>query len=228
MITTWDDLKYWDSGEWQIIQEKLDDLDKKKIAYNPSRENIFAALDATPFETVRVAIVGQDPYPLAEHATGIAFSVPKNIIKLPPTLVNIFRVYKSDLGYTQPTRGDLTKWCERGVLLLNAIPTCNRFKPLSHDWDEPDSWSWFTKEIIENLSEKGIVFAFLGAVARRYVSLVDADCNGIIETSHPSPRGTITKPGNRSSWIPFLESRLFSTINAKLIEEGMETVDWRL
>lgn len=226
MIDTWDELAYWDTGEWQVVQEKLDDLDAKKIAYNPARENIFAALDATPLQTVRCAIVGQDPYPLAEHATGIAFSVPKTIIKLPPTLVNLFRVYKSDLGYPQPVRGDLTKWTQRGVLLLNAIPTCTVDHSLSHDWEE---WSWFTREVVRVLSERGIVFAFLGGVARRYVQYVDPDRNGIIETSHPSPRGTLARPAQNSSWVPFLGSRLFTTINAKLIEEGeSEGINWKL
>lgn len=225
MLQTWDELRYWYSGEWQWVQEKLDDLEKNRIITCPTRENLFNALDTTPFETVRVAIIGQDPFPNPAHATGIAFSVPKTVITFPSTLVNLFRVYKSDLGYTQPTRGNLELWCQRGVFLWNAIPSCTAFKPLSHDWDE---WSWLTREIVEVLSEKGIVFAFLGGVARRYVQFVNLDCNGVIETSHPSPRGTLAKASKGASWTPFLESRLFSTINAKLVEEGMEPVDWRL
>jgi uracil-DNA glycosylase len=225
MIKKWDELKYWTSGEWQCVQGKLDDLEKNGHVYHPTRELLFNALDSTPFETVRVAIIGQDPYPNPGFSTGIAFSVPRSIIKLPPTLVNIFRVYKSDLGYTQPTRGNLDKWAERGVLLWNAVPSCTQFKSLSHDWEE---WAWLTREIVESLSEKGIVFVFLGGVARRYVKFVNPDTNGIIETSHPSPRGSLARPGHNSAWIPFLASRLFSTINAKLVEEGMEPIDWRL
>jgi len=219
MISNWDEMKFWGSGEWQLIQERLDDLESRKVLYNPQRQKLFDGLDSTPLSAVRVAIIGQDPYPDPAHATGIAFSVPPEIIKLPPTLVNIFRVYKDDLHYPQPTRGNLFKWTQRGVLLWNAVPSCLAYNSMSHDWEE---WSFLTKEIVETLSEKGIVFVFLGAVARRYVVYVNPDTNGIIETSHPSPRGA------NSGWKPFLESRLFSTINARLVEEGSEIIDWKL
>jgi len=215
----WWSLDYFNSGEWQVVQEKLDDLEQARVAINPARENLFKALDSTPFESVRVAIIGQDPYPGEGVATGIAFSIPPYITPFPPTLVNLLREYKSDLKYGQPKTGDLTPWVRQGVLLWNAIPSCNRFKSLSHDWDE---WSFLTKEIVVRLAARGIVFAFLGAVARRYTGFVTSDNNSVIETSHPSPRGSA------SSKVPFLGSRLFSTINAKLLEEGEEPINWRL
>src|SRR3990167_9104952 len=97
---TWEDLNFWRSGEWQVIEERLDTLDKDRIIYTPKREDMFNALDATPFEKVKVVILGQDPYPDPKLATGLAFSIPKNVKKFPPTLENIFHEYYNDLnGY---------------------------------------------------------------------------------------------------------------------------------
>jgi len=242
---TWFDMQFWQSGEWQVIQEKLDELDKKKILYCPGYDRLFAALDAVSFGEVKIAIIGQDPYPNIEHATGIAFDVPKTCATVPATLGNIFTEYCSDLHYPYPKTGSLLPWTRQGVLLWNAIPTCLVGSPGSHhSWTE---WEWLTKEIIEVLDKKGIVFVFLGRIARDYLNkyllkqaLVDKANASLstlldkatpypeakskyIELTHPSPRGQMYKGGNR-----FLGSRVFTRVNEYLSELGKEKVDWKL
>lgn len=217
----WDDLNYWTTGEWQVIQERLDDLDKQKIIYNPERHLMFAALDTTPFSEVKVMILGQDPYPNHDHATGIAFSIPKEIKKeqYPPTLKIIFEELWKDLKI-KPLNGSLVKWAKSGVLLWNVFPTCLWGKPGSHDWVE---YHYLTKEIIEKLNSRGIVFVFLGAVAREdYLKYVDFERNRVVVASHPSPLGA------RRGFNAFVGSRLFSTINIKLNELDKLPIDWRL
>lgn len=213
----WTDLDYWQSKEWQVVKERLDDLDRKSVLYNPSRKLLFRALDITPFEKVRVAIIGQDPYPHHQHATGVAFDVPPSIKrdKFPPTLLNIFEEYKQDLHYPDPDTGSLHKWARQGVLLWNAIPSCEAGKPASHHWTE---WSWLTKEIIEKLDREGCcVFVLLGNYAKKYNQFIfESD---VIETSHPSPLG---------AKFGFTGSRVFSTTNGFLVEAGLEPVDWKL
>lgn len=217
----WSDLKWWDSGERQAVEEKIDDLEAKSITCNPKKSLLYKALSATKEADVRVCIIGQDPYPTPGIATGIAFAVPVDLDKRnwPATLNLLLGEYNSDLGYDLPRHGDLHRWTSQGCLLWNAIPSVQSGLPLSNDWDE---WSYLTGEIIRRLSAKGVVFAFLGAVARRYESLVDLTKNRVILTSHPSPRG------NRSGRVPFTGSRLFSTINARLNELKLEPIDWEL
>ena len=215
-METWDELKWWDSGEWQVIEERLDDLDRRGITYNPQRQSLFRALELTPFQQCKAVICGQDPYPEARYATGVAFSIPKLLRKYPPTLEMIYQELLSDLKITRKT-GSLENWCSQGVLLWNAIPSCLNGHSLSHDWTE---YQYLTQEIVQRLAERGIVFALLGGVARRYAQYITPDTNAIIETGHPSPRG------NRTAKHPFTGSRLFSTINAKLVELGHEPIDW--
>lgn len=228
-------LDYWKSGEWQVVNERLHDMEKKHERYNPDRRFLFAALSGLSMADVRVAIVGQDPYPLAQYATGFAFSIPapQQLPKgnsgeqiqpantaFPPTLQTILKEYSSDLGYPVPYTGDLNRWSVQGVLLWNAIPSCASGRSLSQDWDE---WSYLTREIITKLSDKGgVVFAFLGSVARRFADCVDLTKNSVLCTSHPSPRG------NLNSKTPFTGSRIFTTINDKLVDMGQQPINWRL
>jgi uracil-DNA glycosylase len=222
----WPDLKWWNCGERQVVEERLDELRDKGVTCYPERRSLYRALSTTPERTVRVAIIGQDPYPGTSadgtaYATGTAFSIPSGIEgkDFPHTLRIILNEYNSDLHYDIPSTGDLSGWRTQGVLLWNAIPSVSRGSPLSHDWDE---YSYLTGEIIDRLSKKGIVFAFLGNVAARYADRVDLTNNRVIRTSHPSPRG------NRASKTPFSGSRIFSTINSKLRELEKEVIDWRL
>lgn len=224
-IKGWE-LNFFNTGEWQAADEKLKDLEKinkpiGKEGYNPGRKNLFAALRDCPSSEVSVAIIGQDPYPAEAYCTGKAFSIPAGISKemYPPTLATIFREYSSDLHFDIPSSGNLDRWGKEGVLLWNACPSCLTGKSLSHDWPE---WRLLTEELVSSLSQKGIVFAFIGSYARYFRDKVDLRNNQVICTSHPSPRGQM------NSKTPFLGSRLFSTINAKLVNNGQKTIDWRL
>lgn len=218
-------LKYWESGEFQVVRERLTDMDKKGIHYNPSRKDLFKALTLVPFEKVRVAILGQDPYPQSRFATGVAFSIPETSShsEWPPTLQVMMQEYQDDLHYPLPKSGDLSLWCDRGVLLWNVIPSCEVGKSKSHDWDE---WSLLTIEILEKLaSTERVVFAFIGSTARSYLRYLPEDdqrANAIC-VAHPSPRGINLRHGKA-----FLGSRLFSNINGKLTAQGLDPIDWRL
>lgn len=223
-IKGWE-LEYFQTGEWQYVDEKLKDLEKVhrpyEDGYSPSRKLLFEALRRTPMGDIQVCIVGQDPYPTRGHATGIAFSIPDDIpeSRYPPTLRTFLGKYSSDLRVPVPSKGSLDRWTERGVLLWNAIPSCAFGKPLSHDWPE---WEYLTKEIIQRLSERGIVFALLGGVARRFERDINTNNNHVIVTSHPSPRGSL------NAKVPFVGSRLFSTINDRLNDHGLRAIDWKL
>lgn len=224
-IKGWD-LDYFNSGEWQVCDERLRLLDQRNRnvgidGFNPGRKSLFRALQITPEEKVRVALIGQDPYPTSVFATGVAFSVPESVRveNFPPTLQLLLKEYSSDLGHHIPCSGNLERWSMQGVLLWNAIPSCAQGRSLSHDWTE---YSYLTREIVRRLSARGIVFAFLGQVARRFLEDVDLRNNAVVVTSHPSPRGNI------NSKNPFTGSRIFSTINDKLVNNGQQPVDWRL
>ena len=214
-------LRFWNSGEWQVCNERLHDMEKRHVKYNPIRNRLFRSLTSVGSPSdVRVCMVGQDPYPTHSFATGLAFSIPPEFGRnnFPPTLRELFAEYERDLGFPIPDHGDLGVWASQGVLLWNAIPVTRDGVSLGCDWDE---WQYLNQEVFHRLSEKGIVFAFLGGVARRYVRCVSPN-NRIIETSHPSPRGSM------NSRSPFKGSRLFSTINDHLNELGLEPIDWRL
>lgn len=217
-MTKLDDLKFFKSGEWDVIQERLDDLETVGIPYCPARENLFAAFDFVDLEDVKVVVVGQDPYPNPKHATGIAFSVPKGTCPLPPTLCNIFGEYKDDLQLDYPIEGDLSPWCKEGVLLMNAIPSCEAFKSGSHRWDE---WTYFTKEVLETLDQRGdLVFIFLGQLAQGYIKYLKYTSElNIISTSHPANFGA-----NKG----FFGSRIFTQANTKLKEMGKKPINWKL
>ncbi len=222
MSHPWPELKWWDSGERQVVEEKIDDLERAGVVCQPKRSDLYRALSVTPLRDVRVVVLGQDPYPTPGMATGVAFSIPKDVtpVEYPATLKIFLAEYCSDLGHVLPSSGDLSPWTRQGVLLWNAIPSCQSGHPLSNDWDE---WRYLTGEIIQRLNEAGgVVFVFLGAVAASFSGEIDTTRSRIIKTSHPSPRG------NRFGKSPFTGSRLFSTINAKLVELEKTPVDWRL
>lgn len=218
----WPHLKFWDTGEWQVIQERLEDLKVAGIGVNPSPDKMFLALETLPIDKVKVCILGQDPYPNYMDATGLAFSVPKGR-RIPPTLKTIFEEYHDDLGYPIPTNGDLTDWVSRGVLLWNAIPTCAEGRSMSHSvWPE---WPLLTREIITTLSEEtSCVFAGFGTYAGRILTecVKDGHSPPPLITSHPSPRG------KSKTNCPFVGSRVFSTLNDKLNRVKLGPIDWRL
>lgn len=212
---TWEDLEFWRSPSWELIQKRLDDLDERGIQYCPSRENIFKALDITPLEKVRVAIFGQDPYPNPSNAMGLAYSVPPSALTIPDSLNNIFRELQEDLHLQMSPTGSLNKWAQQGVLLWNVIPTCEAWKSMSHS-----GWAWqeLTSEIVTTINDRCIVAVFPGRVAQGWSHYLD-ERTEVIEVSHPSPR---------SFHLSFQGSRIFSRINDKLVEQGQTPIDWRL
>lgn len=218
-MNTWKELSYWQTGEWQTVEENLDELVRSKHVVNPPRKHLFACMDACPLDQTKVAIMGQDPYPDHKLATGIAFSIPADGVSIPPTLNTIFDELESDLHIPRPTTGCLEGWTSRGVLLWNVVPSCTAGHSLSHDWVEYEP---LTKEIIEVLNDRNVVFCFLGSRARAYASSVDDTRNVVIETSHPSPRGSL------KAKTPFLGSRIFSRINEGLVKLKKDPIDWRI
>lgn len=220
----WSELVFWKSGEFQAIRERINDLVAEGATINPDRKAWFSALARTPRASVKVVLLGQDPYPNKAFATGYAFSVPETIpvAECPPTLLNILKEYGDDLGYPAPKSGDLRAWSDRGVLLYNAIPTCTAGRSLSHDWSE---WTYLTSEILTKLSAQGVVFVLMGRRAAAYDRYIDDTKSKVIYTSHPSPLAYV---GGKTPKNSFLGSRVFTTVNSKLHELGKEPVDWRL
>jgi uracil-DNA glycosylase len=184
--------------------------------YLPAGENVLRAFKQ-PFSDVRVLIVGQDPYPTPGHPIGLSFSVAPEVKRLPASLVNIFREYSDDLGYPEPSSGDLTPWTERGVLLLNRVLTVAPKQPGSH---RGKGWEEVTEQAIRALAARksGPLVAILwGRDARTLVPLLE----GVpaIESAHPSPY---------SAASGFFDSRPFSRANQLLEKQGGTPIDWKL
>ncbi|HEX6194534.1 MAG TPA: uracil-DNA glycosylase [Jiangellaceae bacterium] len=184
-------------------------------SYLPAGQNVLRAF-TQPLADVRVLIVGQDPYPTPGHAVGLSFSVGPDVRPLPASLVNIFREYSEDLGYPEPSTGDLSPWAERGVLLLNRSLTVAPGKPASH---RGKGWEAVTEQAIRALASRGGPLAAIlwGRDARNLRPLLGAvPC---VESSHPSPL---------SARNGFFGSRPFSRVNELLVNQGGEPVDWKL
>lgn len=183
----------------------------------PSMYDLFNAFKKTPYKSVKAVILGQDPYHEPGQAHGLCFSV-KNGVKLPPSLVNIYKEFKTDLGITQPNSGDLTKWAEEGVLLLNTTLSVRRGQANSH---KDCGWTWFTDEVIKKLSDRQepMVFILWGANARSKKAIIDKSKHLIIESAHPSPL---------SAYNGFFGSKPFSKTNEFLKAHGVKEIDWDL
>lgn len=189
---------------------------KGKIIF-PQDQQYFAALDLTPFDKVKVVILGQDPYHGPGQAHGLSFSVQKGI-PLPPSLKNIFKELHSDLGIEIPKQGCLNRWAEQGVLLLNTVLTVEQSKAASH---QNRGWEEFTDAVIRHLNEErqGLVFVLWGSSAQKKGALIDRKKHLVIESPHPSPL---------SSYRGFFGSKPFSKINQYLQAQGQEPIDWKL
>jgi uracil-DNA glycosylase len=179
---------------------------------NPERSMIFSALQIPP-ERVKVVIVGQDPYPASQNATGLAFSIPPFLTEFPPTLRNILKEYSSDLGYPVPMSGDLTMW-QQEVLLLNPILTCRTGESLSH---AGIGWELFTRSLLTSLENSKLVGIMWGKRAQGVSRVFSPSMS--ITSSHPSPL---------SAHRGFFGSRLFSRTNEMLIGAGISPINWRL
>lgn len=177
---------------------------------------IFNAFNLCPLDSVRVVIIGQDPYPGAGQAMGLSFSVPDGV-RMPPSLRNIFKEMEEDLGIRMSGRTDLSPWASRGVLLLNASLTVRAGEPNSH---AALGWQTFTDEVIKTVSSErdGVVFMLWGNFARSKASLVDRSRHLVLEAAHPSPL----------AGGAFFGCRHFSKANDWLVSRGKHPVDWSL
>jgi uracil-DNA glycosylase len=182
----------------------------------PPEEDVFNAFTATPYGKVKVLLLGQDPYHGPGQAHGMCFSVRPGV-KPPPSLANMFKELKTDLGCEIPKHGFLEAWAKRGVLLLNAVLTVRAGEPNSH---KDKGWERFTDAVIRALDarEKPVVFALWGAYARKKAKLVQGEQHRVVEGAHPSPL----------SAAKFFGSRPFSAINAALEEVGEKPIDWQI
>ncbi len=179
---------------------------------------IFNAFNQTPFPKVRVVILGQDPYHGPGQAHGLSFSVP-NGVKPPPSLVNIFKEIQSDIGIPMPSQyGNLTRWAEQGVLLLNASLTVRANEPNSHS---KIGWTDFTNEVIQKISDKkeGVVFLLWGKFAQDKQLLIDETKHHVLKAAHPSPF---------SADKGFFGCKHFSKTNKFLVASGLDPIDWKL
>jgi uracil-DNA glycosylase len=185
--------------------------------FYPPAERVFNAFALTPFEDVRVVLLGQDPYHGPGQAMGLCFSVPAGV-PLPPSLRNIYDELVRDVGVPRPSSGDLTPWAERGVLLLNAVLTVAPGQPASH---AGKGWERFTDRAIAELSERreGIVFLLWGRYAQQKGAVVDHARHHLLTTTHPSPL---------SASNGFLGCCHFSRANALLEADGRGPIDWAL
>ncbi len=183
----------------------------------PKGNEIFNALDTTPFEDVKVVIMGQDPYPNPGHAHGLCFSVQEHVKPFPPSLINIFKEIEQDLGIPFPANGTLTRWAKQGVLLLNAVLTVRKGQPRSH---QGKGWEQFTNEIIKKISDEkeNVVFLLWGGDAKKKKKLIDTTKHFVLESGHPSPLSA-----NRGYWFG---NKHFSKTNKFLQSKGLKEIKW--
>lgn len=191
---------------------------EKRLGKNifPRGDQYFAALNRTPFQKVRVVILGQDPYHGAGQAHGLCFSVPTGV-KLPPSLQNIFKELQSDIGIPISKNGNLERWADQGVLLLNSVLTVEEGKAAAH---QGRGWEKFTDRIIQLLNDErgGLVFILWGAYAQKKAAFVDREKHLVLECVHPSPL---------SSHRGFFGSKPFSKTNQYLKANDLPEIDWK-
>lgn len=208
---------YLQTPAYRQLKERVAEVYRTTQCYPPANQ-LFAALEATSFEQVKVVLIGQDPYPNAGQAQGLSFSVPMGM-KFPPSLRNIFIELQADLGCSVPLSGDLTPWAEQGVLLLNASLSVEAKKAGSHF---ALGWEDFTDEIIRQVSRQhsGVVFLLWGSFAQQKAKLIDEERHLILRSGHPSPMSA-----NRGHWFG---NRHFSKTNAYLTSIGKKPIEWEL
>lgn len=206
----------FESPLYASIREFLKKEYSTKIIYPPMND-IFNAFKFTPYNKVKAVILGQDPYHNEGQAHGLCFSVKKGV-KIPPSLVNIYKELNQDLGLKIPDHGCLTKWAQEGVLLLNTTLTVRENQANSHS---KCGWQDFTDEVIKLLSERQtpMVFLLWGANARSKKQFIDVSKHLILECAHPSPL---------SAFNGFFGCKHFSTTNDFLLKNGIEPIDWQI
>jgi uracil-DNA glycosylase len=209
-------LDQFQSPYFRTLKEFLVEEKKNYTLYPPGRL-IFNAFQRTPFDQVKVVILGQDPYHGKGQAHGLCFSVPQGIPK-PPSLVNIFKELQADLSIAIPEHGTLDKWADQGVLLINATLTVRDSQAGSH---QKHGWETFTNRVIEVVSQEknGVVFLLWGRFAQAKESLIDSSKHLILKSAHPSPL---------SAYNGFFGCKHFSLTNDYLEKQGNSGIDWAL
>lgn len=214
----WDELlsPLFSDERYQKIREFLKFEYSHHIVY-PDMYDLYNCFRYTPLENVKAVILGQDPYHEPNQAHGLCFSVKKGV-KLPPSLVNIYKEIEDDLGITEPDCGDLTKWANEGILLLNTTLTVREHAANSHS---KCGWAWFTDSVIKLISEntQNVVFILWGGNARSKAPLIDGTKHFIIQSAHPSPL---------SAYNGFFGSKPFSKTNNYLKSVGKKPINWDL
>ena len=218
MQTDWNPIlrQEFNKPYWVDLQNYILDQRASHMVF-PAHPDVFRAFHLTSFATLKVVILGQDPYHGVGQANGLCFSVSPGV-SFPPSLQNIFKELEDDLGVSKPQSGDLAAWAEQGILLLNTTLTVRQGAPASH---QGKGWETFTDEVIRCISQKKekIVFVLWGASARRKKSLIDVTKHTCIESVHPSPL---------SAYRGFFGSKPFSRINQLLRQQGITEIDWSL
>lgn len=218
LINDWKNIlsKEFDKDYFIKLEQYLYQDSQSHVIY-PPKKDIFKALNSTPFEKVKVVILGQDPYHEKNQANGLSFSVNPGV-DLPPSLKNIFKELESDLKIKNNHNGDLQFWANQGVLLLNTVLTVRDGMANSH---KNHGWEIFTDEIIKQLSAKNesVIFVLWGKNAQNKIKLIDTRKNKIITSSHPSPL---------SAYRGFIGSKPFTKINDELRKDNKEEIDWKI
>ena len=206
------DQPYFATIKQFILAEKA----KGKKVFPPG-SLIFNAFNLTPFDQVKVVVIGQDPYHGMGQAHGLSFSVPQGV-KPPPSLVNIYKEIRNDLGFEIPSTGFLEPWAKQGVLMLNAALTVNEGEPASH---KNAGWENFTDAVIKTISDKKehLVFLLWGKFAQQKEVLIDSTKHLVLKAAHPSPF---------SADAGFFGCKHFSKTNIYLIQKGLSPIDWKL
>lgn len=215
-MTTWNEIlaEEMQKDYYQELQAFVQKR-REEVSVFPEEKNVFRALELTPFESVKVVILGQDPYHGFGQAHGLSFSVQKGI-PLPPSLRNIYKELQEDLGGELPTEGDLSHWAKQGVLLLNTVLTVEEGNANSH---KGMGWERLTNRLIESLNELNhpVIFILWGKPAQDKEKLITNPSHVILKSPHPSPL---------SAYRGFFGSKPFSRINDILIQQGQIPIRW--
>ena len=216
-MTTWNEILA-EEMQKDYYQELQDFVQKRRaeVRVFPEAKNVFNALELTPFESVKVVILGQDPYHGFGQAHGLSFSVQKGI-PLPPSLKNIYKELQEDIGGELPTEGDLSHWAKQGVLLLNTVLTVEEGNANSH---KGMGWERLTNRLIESLNKlkHPVIFILWGKPAQDKEKLITNSNHVILKAPHPSPL---------SAYRGFFGSKPFSKVNDILIQQGQTPIRWK-
>lgn len=216
---SWSTLLYpeFEKKYFKDIEDTVNQKYNSNICY-PPYNNILDAFNLCDYQNLKVVILGQDPYHQPLQANGLSFSVNEGV-KHPPSLINIFKELKNDLGTDIPLSGSLNNWSRQGVLLLNSILTVEKNKPSSH---KTIGWLTFTKSLISKISEDKnyVIFILWGGYAQKFKTLIDNDKHDVITAGHPSPLSA-----NRGYWFG---NKSFSKVNALLKQHFLDEIDWTL